>query len=80
MTTSRSFGVIRMDRPPLERRLRMFHKSGLVQRIRVDADLNVILIRNLQTGIDRSGCRPPVFVELQPASAPLNLFDQPDRG
>mmetsp|Transcript_24758 Transcript_24758/g.58728 ORF Transcript_24758/g.58728 Transcript_24758/m.58728 type:complete len:231 (+) Transcript_24758:2073-2765(+) len=42
--------------------------STLVQRIRVDSDLNIVCIGKIQTGVDRRWCRAPIFVKLEATS------------
>ena len=66
VSTARPFGVIRVNRPPLERRDRVVHVAGLVQRVGVDRDLHVEPLRLGQAAVDRRRRRAPVFVQLQP--------------
>jgi hypothetical protein len=76
MTSSGAFGMKRVDCPALERRDRVFDKAAFIQRIGVDQNLDVHVIRNSETAIDRRGRRAPIFVKLQSASPCLNLFNQ----
>src|SRR6202011_4150652 len=58
---------------------RVLHEAALVQRIRVDSDLHVHVVRDRETRINGSGRRPPVFRELEAACARLYLLNEPSR-
>lgn len=44
---------------------RTFNEPALVQRIRVDVDLNVVLVTHVESADDDRRSRTPVFVQLQ---------------
>ena len=70
------FAVIRVNRPTLERRDRVFDETGFVQRVGMNGDLHVVFVGDRQRGIDRGGRRAPVLVELQSHGAGQDLLDQ----
>ena len=72
-----AFGVIGVNRPPLERRDRVVYVAGLVQRVGVDRHLHVVGVGDAEAGVDRRRRRSPVFVQLQANRAGLDLLGQP---
>src|SRR6266403_1874091 len=76
MPSAGAFGVKRVDCPTLERRDCVFYIAAFIERIRVDQNLNVHVVCNRKTAIDRRGRRAPVFVKLQAASPGFYLFNQ----
>ena len=64
MATTGTFGVIGMDRTSANGGHRCFNKTGFVERIGMDCDLDIKGIGYGQAGVDRSGCRAPIFVQL----------------
>ena len=62
MTTTCAFSVKRAQSAPFGRSNRVFNKARFVQRVRVNRHLHVVLIGNVQTVVDGSGCGAPIFV------------------
>lgn len=56
-----TFRVIRMDSSPFECRNCVFDEAGLVQGVRVNVDLNVVLVRHGKTRINGSWRSAPVL-------------------
>lgn len=56
-----SLGVVRVDRAALERADRVLDEAGLVERVRVDVDLDVEPVADVERGIDGGGRRAPVL-------------------
>ena len=52
MPAARALGVIRVDRPAAERADRVLDEARLVERVRVDRDLDVALLRHREAGLD----------------------------
>ena len=73
---SRALGVIRVDRPALERPDRVLDEAGLVERVGVDRDLDVHLVGHGERGVDGGRRRSPVLVELEADRARLDLLPQ----
>ena len=69
-----TLGVEAVDRPALDRRDRVGEEPGLVERVGVDGDLDVVLVGDRQAGVDDGGGGAPVLVELQAAGAGLDLL------
>jgi hypothetical protein len=57
----RTLSVIRMNRSSLERCDRILDKARFVERVRVDVDLHIILISDLERDVDDSRRRSPVL-------------------
>ena len=76
VAASRAFRVIGVDGAALERADGFLHEPRLVQRVGVDRHLDVHLLGHRQAGVDGGGGRPPVFVELEPDGARLDLFPE----
>ncbi len=49
-------------------------EAGLVERVRVQRDLDPGGVGDPQAGVDRGGCRAPVLVQLEPGRAGAELF------
>jgi len=64
-----------VNRPPPHRPQRIVHVPALVQCIRMNRDLHVVLVRQGQTPIDRRGSRPPILVQFEPARPALQHVD-----
>ena len=58
-------GVEGVDGAPGERRDGVLGAAGLVERVGVDGDLDVVLVRDPQAGVDRGRGGAPVLVELE---------------
>lgn len=58
-----------MDRSPFERGDRVFDEPSLVQRVCVDVDLNVVLVRDGQRRVDRRRRRSPILSNHESFSA-----------
>ncbi len=71
-----AFGVIGVNRAPVDRRNRVFDESGFVQRVGVNRDLHVELVGDRQALVDRRRRRAPVLVQLQADRAGANLLAQ----
>jgi len=76
MTAAGTFAVVSVNRTSLERRDARFYETRFVQRVRVNGDLHVVLVRHSEAAIDRCGCRAPIFVELQSDRSGENLIGQ----
>ena len=66
-----SFGVEAVDRPALHRGDRVGEEAGLVQRVGVDGDLDVVLVGYREARVDDRGRGAPVFVQLEAAARRL---------
>ena len=53
-----------MDDSALESLDRVLDKARLIERVGVNVDLHVVLVRDLQAAVDRGGSGAPVLVEL----------------
>src|SRR5580693_2234401 len=67
VSASRPFRVKRVNRSSLEGCDCILDETALVQRIGVDENLHIHVIRNREAAIDGGGCRTPVFVKLEAA-------------
>ena len=76
MTTTSTFGVVGMDGTPLNRRQGIFNKTGFIQCVGMNRDLDIHGFGNSQAVINRSRRGAPVLVKLQADGAGLNLFLQ----
>src|SRR5580700_7772557 len=74
MSAARPFRVKRVNGPPLECSDRIFDETAFVERVRMDKNLHVHVIRNRQTTVNGRGCCTPVFVKLEAACPGLDLF------
>src|SRR5262245_45724034 len=74
MTTAGAFGVEGVDRPALEGGDRVLDEARLVERVGVDHYLDVELVGDRQTAVDRRRCCSPVLVELERRRAALDLL------
>ncbi len=68
-----------MDGAALERRHGVLDEAAFVQRVGVNGDLDVHVVGHRQRAIDGGGRRPPILMQLEPASTGLDLFDEPLR-
>ena len=76
MAAARALGVIRVNRPALERGDRVVDVARLVQRVGVDRDLHVVLLGDRQAAVDRRRRRAPVLVQLEADRAGADLLDE----
>ena len=74
MPSARSFGMESVYDTILERFNRVFHESGLIQRVSVNHHLHVQFIRHAETAVDSCRRGAPVFMELKGASSGMNLL------
>ena len=74
MPAAGAFRMKRVNSPPFEGFDRIFDKPCFVQRIGVDGDLDIEVFRDIQTGRNRRRRGAPVFVQLKPDRAGLDLF------
>src|SRR5512146_2300854 len=74
-----AFGVKAVNSSALEGGDCIFDKAALVQRVGVDKNLHVHVIRDGEAAIDCGGRRAPVFMKFQAARAGLNLLNQTRR-
>src|SRR5262249_6956333 len=74
-----AFGVERVNGSSLDGRDGLLDKTALVQRVRVDENLYIHFIGDREATIDRCRRRTPVFVQLQPAHAALDLLNETRR-
>ena len=61
---------------PLIAAIGVVDEAGLVERVGVDGDLDVVLVGHLQAGVDDGERRAPVLVELQAAGPGLDHVAQ----
>ena len=76
VTASGSFGVVGMDGASGESGDRGFDESGFVERIGVDADLDVVVFGDPQAAVDGRGRGAPVLVELESHGPSDDLFGE----
>jgi hypothetical protein len=76
MPATGALGVKAVNGPALEGRNSAFDKTTLVQRVGVDGDLHVHVIRDREAAIDGSRRRTPIFVQLQAARPSLDLLNE----
>mmetsp|Transcript_25283 Transcript_25283/g.60025 ORF Transcript_25283/g.60025 Transcript_25283/m.60025 type:complete len:266 (+) Transcript_25283:1040-1837(+) len=76
VTTAGPLGVVGVDGPPLEARHRLLQARRLVQRVRVDRDLDVELLGHVEARVDSRRRAAPVLVQLQPAASRLDHLDE----
>src|SRR5260370_14121095 len=76
MTTAGALGVIHVNGATADRFQRILDEAGFVQRVGMDLHLEIVLIGDTQTGIDRRRHRAPVLVKLEAHHAGLELLDQ----
>src|SRR5207247_6105614 len=74
VAAARALGVVGVDRPTPEGADRVLDEPRLVERVGVDRDLHVVLVRDRQRAVDRGGRRPPVLMELEPDRSRGNLL------
>ena len=71
-----AFRVIGVNRTALDRGNGIFDEARLVQRVRVDGDLDVVLIGHAHTAVDGRGGRAPIFVQFQAAGSGADLLHE----
>ncbi|MNC22884.1 hypothetical protein D3C75_708920 [compost metagenome] len=76
MSAAGSLSMISMDRPAIYCLQRILQKTRFIKRIRMDGNLDVILIRGLQTGIDCSRGASPILMQLETNRPGLNLLNK----
>src|SRR5580704_4220783 len=79
MSAASALGVKGVDGPALEGGDGIFDETALVQRVGVDGNLHIQVVRDREATIDGGRGRTPVFVELQAASASLDLLNKTRR-
>ena len=77
VAAARTLGVIRVDRPSLERGDRIVDVARLVQRVGVNRHLDVVAIGHGQAAVDGRGRRAPVLVQLEADRAGADLLVEP---
>ncbi|MNW68839.1 hypothetical protein D3C74_477070 [compost metagenome] len=75
MSATSAFRVVRMDCPAIDRGQCVFEKSGFVQCIGMNSDLNIMFTGGSQAGIDSARSGTPILVQLQTDYTRFNLFD-----
>ena len=76
MAATGAFGMERMDGAALERLHGVLDETGLVERIRMQHHLDVVVVSHRQAGVDRRRRGAPVLVQFQRAGAGLDHLDQ----
>ena len=76
MSATGTLGVKRADGAPANRLQRGFDKPSLVDRVRMDRDLHIVLVRDRKTVVDCGGCGAPVFVQFQAIGTRLDLLHE----
>src|SRR5918995_419616 len=71
-----AFGVVAVNRAPVDRRDGGRQIARLVQRVGMQGHLYVVIVSDGQRAVDGRGCRAPVLVHLESARARMELFDQ----
>src|ERR1700751_1968279 len=79
MSATRSFRMKCMNGPALESGDRIFDETALVQRVGMDKNLHIHVIRNRQTTVNRGGGRTPAPMRLQAACPGLDLLNETNR-
>src|SRR6266478_5548148 len=80
VSTARPFRVKRVNGSALECGDRIFDETAFVERVCVDKNLHVHVIRNRQTTVNGRGGCTPVFVKLETARSGLDLLNETRRG
>src|ERR1700747_44800 len=76
VSTARPFGVKRVNGSALECGDGIFDETAFVERVCVDKNLHVHVIRNRQTTVNGRWCGTPVFVKLEAACPRLDLLNE----
>ena len=76
MTAARAFGVKSMNGAIANRRQRIFHETGLIERVTVQRDLDVHLVGHGQCAVNSGGRGTPVFMDFQANCARGDLLAQ----
>src|SRR5262245_37182420 len=71
-----AFAVKGVDSSGLESGDGIFDEAALVQRVGVDGNLHVHVIRDREAAIDRTRRRTPVLMKLETARASLDLLNE----
>ena len=79
VTATGAFGVKGAQAPAFGRCNGVFYKAALVQGVRVQGDLNLGFVGNVQAVADGRRCRTPVFVEFEADDARVDLLMQSTR-
>src|SRR5580704_4753201 len=76
VSTSGSLGVERVNSSTLESSNCIFDEAAFIQRVCVDQNLHVHVVRDRQTAVDGRWCRTPVFMKLEATCSCIDLLDQ----
>ena len=76
VSAARPFRVKRVNGSALERGDRIFDETAFVERVCMDKNLHVHVIRNRQATVNRRGGCTPVFVKFESARPGLDLLNQ----
>src|SRR5260221_5553129 len=76
MPAAGAFGMKGVNGSALEGRDCIFDKPALVQRVGVNGNLHIHLIRDREAAIDGGWGSAPVFMKLEPAGAGLDLLNE----
>ncbi len=76
MTAARAFGMEGMNGTIANRRQRIFHETGFIERVAVECHLDVHLVGHGQRAVDSGRCGAPVFVDLQANGTGRDLLAQ----
>lgn len=72
VSTTSALSVVRVNRPTLDRRQGRLDIPTLVERVRVNVDLDIILVTDIERAINHLGRRSPVLVDLETARPSLD--------
>ena len=76
MAAARALGVKRADAASADCGDGVLHKARFVQRVRMDGYLHVVLVGHIEAVADGRGRGAPVFVQLEPDGASVDLLAQ----
>src|SRR5258706_13299768 len=76
MTAACALRMVGVNCAPLDGGDGGIDKAGLVERVGMDRHLNIVLIGDAQTAVNRRRSCAPVFVQLETDGAAENLFGQ----
>jgi hypothetical protein len=68
--------MVGVDRAALHRADRILDEARLIERVGMNGDLHVEFIGHAEAGVDRSGRRAPVFVQLQADGSRTHLLTE----
>src|SRR5262249_28914393 len=80
MPSACALAVKSVDRPVFEGANCVFDKAAFIEGVGMNHDLNVHIVGNGKTTVDRGWRCTPVFVEFQAAGPGFNLFKETRRG